>query len=204
MRQMTRPAWAREAVALRYLARVAGDARRARQAYREAAGAGNVDVRARPTLMAHSRALVPREEWFQAEWLELPDRLATGFHFLPVREDPSWVDREVRRDQLKELAKALLPATPAAEKPAAAKPAAEPRPPLRGPHSGTTDQVTRDREALVPTLQAARQPGEGLRRTIKRLVENKRLKPPGGGDPDNMIDLLARVWGKAIKLKKEP
>jgi hypothetical protein len=88
MRTTRRSAWVREAVALRYLARAVGDVRRARQEYLEAAQAGNVDVRARPTLMAHVRELTPREEWFRAEWLELPDRLATGFHFLPVGRDP--------------------------------------------------------------------------------------------------------------------
>jgi hypothetical protein len=59
--------------------------------------------------------------------------------------------------------------------------------------------VRRQREALIPTLEAARQPGESLRGTIERLEEAKQLKLPGAGDRKNMIDLLARVWSDALK-----
>jgi hypothetical protein len=102
-----RSIWLPEAEALAYIVRAIGDARRARQEYLEAARTGALEIRGRRTLMSTVRELIPREEWFRCEWLELPDRLSTGFHFLgrgaSWSRAASWYDREVRRDELEAL-----------------------------------------------------------------------------------------------------
>jgi hypothetical protein len=91
--------------------------------------------------------------------------------------------------------------TPAAEPvtEAAAKPGKERKSSKRGPQAGETAYVQRERENLIPTLQAARQKNEGFRHTIRRLEEEGRLKVPGAGDRENMVGLLARAWTAAIK-----
>lgn len=48
--------------------------------------------------MSLIRELIPREDWFRAEWLELPDPMSTGFHFLG--RGSAWHDREVRRHEI--------------------------------------------------------------------------------------------------------
>jgi hypothetical protein len=102
-----RSIWLPEAKALAYIAQALGDARQARQEYLEAARTGALGVRGRPTLLAPVRAQIPREEWFRCKWLELPDPLSTGFHFLgggaAWSPAASWYDREVRRDELEAL-----------------------------------------------------------------------------------------------------
>jgi hypothetical protein len=104
MRSTTRPAWLSEAEALAYIASVVGDVLRARAEYLKAPQEGELGVRGRRTLMALIRELIPREEWFRAEWLESTlDPLINGFHFLPLGRGDSWVDREVRRDELEAL-----------------------------------------------------------------------------------------------------
>jgi hypothetical protein len=89
-----------EADALAYLAQKWGDAGQARKAYLEAAREGRLDVYGRRGLLSPNRELIPREDWFQCDWYELPDPLSTGFHFAGRL---GWHDREVRRDQLEML-----------------------------------------------------------------------------------------------------
>jgi hypothetical protein len=101
-----RPARVPEPSALALLVERLGDARRAREAYLEAARAGALDVYGRRELMSPTRELIPREDWYRCEWYDLPDPLSTGFHFAghPRWSDrPMWSDREVRRDQLETL-----------------------------------------------------------------------------------------------------
>jgi hypothetical protein len=181
-----RSTWRPEADALAYITSVVGDAHRARQEYLEAAQAGDLDVRAKPTLMAHVRELIPREDWFRAAWLELPDPLSTGLHFLGHGQR-GWYDREVRWADIERRWPQPL---------ATANPAERPQSRQRGPLPGATNRVHQERKALIPTLQAAQLPGEARVKTIRRLVDGGQLKLPGAGDRENMINELARIWGK--------
>jgi hypothetical protein len=184
-----RSTWVSEAEALACIAQAVGDAGQARREYLEAARDGKFPVRGRREVFSTVREPIPREDWQRAQWLEFPDPLSTGFHFLG-HGGPYWYDREVRWADIE----ALWPASAAA-----AKPARAPQSSRRGPPPGATNRVHREREALIPALQAARQPGEALRKTIERLEEEEQIKLPGVGSRDQRIDALARVWGRAIK-----
>jgi hypothetical protein len=90
--------------ALAYIARVVGSVTLARREYLRAAREGEIDVFGRPRVpsemgprwpwtRASFHELIPREELYRLEWLDLPGEFA-GLHFLGRRD---WVDREVRR-----------------------------------------------------------------------------------------------------------
>jgi hypothetical protein len=100
-----RSTWMPEAEALANLAQAAADDQawqECLQAYLAAAREGSLEARGRRSLFATVREPIPREDWQHAQWLELPVRGMTGFHF--VRGGKSfWHDREVRRADIDAL-----------------------------------------------------------------------------------------------------
>jgi hypothetical protein len=71
------------------------------------------------------------------------------------------------------------------------------RSPRRGALRGQTNRVKQERQASIPMLRDKRRSGEPYRQTIMRLVRDEGYVPPGNGDPENMVDDLARAWGEA-------
>jgi hypothetical protein len=84
-----------------------GDLAAARNEFLSAAREGALDVEAKASLYAQDLATIPREDWWNCQYLELPDQMASGFFFGPRKH---WCELEVKRSEVE----VLWPASPAA------------------------------------------------------------------------------------------
>jgi hypothetical protein len=111
-----RSAWMPEAEIIERIAAVnGGDIVLARRDYLAAVREGALEVWGRRPLFAERLERIPVADWWNCEWFELPDRLASGFYFKPMPTvdferslqdrlvsgfftwpGPSWYDREAK------------------------------------------------------------------------------------------------------------
>jgi hypothetical protein len=90
----------KEAIAHIAAATTGGDFAAAREEFLSAARDGALDVDAKTSLFTHERALMPREIWWNCQYLELPDPMASGFFFGAGKR---WYELEVKRSDVEAL-----------------------------------------------------------------------------------------------------
>jgi hypothetical protein len=97
-----RPLWMPLAEVIVYIAELitGGDLAAAREEFLTATRERALDVYAKRSLFAKDRILIPREDWWNCQYLELPDSMASGFFFGPHER---WYDLEIRRSEVEAL-----------------------------------------------------------------------------------------------------
>lgn len=176
-----RSAWVSEAEIIAHIAETitGGDLVAAREEFLIAARYGAIEIRARG-VFDEGHTIIPPESWWQACWIDLPDRMASGFFFGPHRR---WYYREGRRDQVDRLWPVLV----------------EPESRRRGPQPGSSRLAAADRrlfdelEKLILD-QSLSPTAAGL-----KLAENKRVA--GVGSPDSRAKRLA---GRYLRERRGP
>jgi len=176
-----RSTWVLEADIIAHIAETitSGDLVAAREEYLIAARYGAIEIRARG-VFDEGHTIIPPESWWQACWIDLPDRMASGFFFHPHKR---WYYREGRRDQLDRL-------WPAVVKVASRR---------RGPQPGSSRLAAADRRLFDELEKIILDQSLSPTAAALKLAEAKRVA--GVGSPDSRAKRLA---GRFLRERRGP